>query len=154
MSDRLLDAFDFRGRLGRDGRRRLELKLTLVVILAWVGAILMLMSGAPRALAGLALLPLPAAAVAFVGAGVRRLHDVGLSARTEALKDLGALCLLVGPLIAAAVRPDLPEPAVWALVGLSAATFIALVGVNVVRGRPEWGPGDPGPNRYGPPPPR
>lgn len=122
------------------------------MILAWTSAILMLMSGAPRLLAGLALLPLPAAGLAFVAVAVRRLHDVGRSARAEFVKGMGVLVALAGPLIAAGVTPDLPEPALWALVSLSAAVFIACVGMNVVRGRPEWGPGDPGPNRYGPPP--
>ena len=154
MSDRLIDAFDFRGRLGRKGRRRLELKLSAVVVLAWTAAIFMLIFGAPRLVAGLALLPLPAVGLALIAAGVRRLHDVGLSARAEFAKGLALLIMLVGPLIVAALTPDLPEPVLWALVGLSAAVFVGSVCVSIVRGRPEWGPGDPGPNRYGPPSPR
>ena len=44
-------------------------------------------------------------------------------------------------------------------IGLSAAKAfieagakVVAVGRNMTGGRPEWGPGDPGPNRFGPPP--
>lgn len=152
MSDRLADAFDFQGRLGRDDQRRLELKLGVIAVLAWVTPIALLMAGAPRALAWLPFLALPPAGVAFVAAGVRRLHDVGLGARMEFVRGAGFLIMVLGPLAAAILIPDLPEPFGWVLVGFSAIIFIVALGRNLTGGRPEWGPGDPGPNRFGPPP--
>lgn len=152
MSDRLADAFKFQGRLGRDGQRRLELKLGMIVVLAWVTPIGLLIAGAPRAWAWLPFLALPPVGVAFVAAGVRRLHDVGLSAGMEFVRGVGFLIMVLGPLAVASLTPDLPEPFGWVLVSFSAISFIVAVGRNLTGGRPEWGPGDPGPNRFGPPP--
>ena len=77
---------------------------------------------------------------------------MGLSARMEFFRGVGFLTLVLGPLAAAILTPDLPEPFGWVLVGFSAITFIVAIGRNMTGGRPEWGPGDPGPNRFGPPP--
>ena len=148
MSDRLVDAFDFNGRLGRSGLRRLELKLMAVAIAGGLAPLFLLLGGAPRAIAWLPLGILPVIAVAGAAAGVRRLHDVGRDARPEWLKSFGVFVVVLGPAFAMLAFPDLPEPLVWALLGVSAAILV----IAAFRGRPEWGPGDPGPNRFGPPP--
>lgn len=152
MSDRLVDAFDFHGRLSRNGSRRLAARLMAVALVGWLAPLFLLMAGAPRFIAWLPFSLLPLIAVAGVAASVRRLHDVGRDARLEWLKRLGALILTLGltlaPVFAILAVPDLPAWAVWSLLGVSAAIFVAAV----FRGRPEWGPGDPGPNRFGPPP--
>lgn len=152
MSDRLADAFDFRGRLGRSAKRRLELKPGVILVLATMTPIALLIGGAPRAWAWLPFLAVPPAGAAFLAASIRRLHDVGLSARMEFFRRAGFLVMALGPLAAAILMPDLPETVWWLLIGFSAVTFIVAVGRDLAGGRPEWGPGDPGPNRYGPPP--
>jgi uncharacterized membrane protein YhaH (DUF805 family) len=152
MSDRLADAFDFQGRLGRGGRRRLELKLGVILVLAVMTPIALLIAGVPRALAWIPFLALPPAGVAFLAASVRRLHDVGLSAGMEFVRGFGFLIIVLGPLAAAILMPDLPPPYGWVLVGFPIAALIVASFRNLTGGRPEWGPGDPGPNRFGPPP--
>ena len=152
MSDRLANAFDFHGRLGRTGRARLELKLVLIAVPVTMSPIGLLIAGIPRAWAWLPFLLLPPVLVAFVAASVRRLHDVGLSARMEFVRSLGFLIMVLAPLTAVFLVPDVPEPFIWILVGVSVVTLIVGALRNPFWARPEWGPGDPGPNRFGPPP--
>lgn len=148
MFNRVLDAFDFHGRLSRNGSRRLAAKLMALAVVGWLAPLLLLMGGAPKILAWLPYSLLPLIAVAGAAAGVRRMHDVGRDARFEWLKRLGVLILTLGPVLVILAVPNLPAWVVWVLLSLSAAIFVAVV----FRGRPEWGPGDPGPNRFGPPP--
>jgi len=148
MSDRLGDAFDFHGRLGRKGSRRLAVKLMVIALAGWLAPLFLLLGGAPRIIAWLPFSLLPVIALAGVAAGVRRLHDVGRDAHLEWLKSGGVMMLTLAPVIAILALPDLPSWVIWTLLGVSAAIFVAAV----IRRRPELGPGDPGPNRFGPAP--
>lgn len=148
MAERLIDAFDFNGRLSRSGARRLEARLAAFAVAGCLAPLLLLLGGAPKGIAWLPFGILPVIALAGAAAGVRRLHDVGRDARLEWLKSLGVLVLMAGPVVVVLAFPGLPEPVVWTLLGVSAAILVTAA----LRGRPEWGPGDPGPNRFGPPP--
>lgn len=148
MTGRPVDVFDFNGRLSRSGSRRLAVQLTAFWIAGWLAPLFLLLGGAPRAVAWLPLCVFPFLLVAEAAAGVRRLHDVGRDARSEGLKSLGVFAMILGPLGAVLALPGLPEPLLWTLLGTSAAILAAAA----FRGRPERGPGDPGPNRFGPPP--
>jgi hypothetical protein len=152
MSDRLADAFDFRGRLSFVGRERLSRKLVALAILPVLGPMGLLLLDAPRplALAPLALL-LPLM-VALVAADMRRIHDVNQHAHIVYGRSLLGFAVVVGPLLAAGLLPDIPDWTRLALVGASAAVVLAMIIRQFLRPPIEWRRGDPGPNRFGPPP--
>jgi uncharacterized membrane protein YhaH (DUF805 family) len=151
MSDRLANAFDFQGRLSFVGRQRLERKLLLIAMPGVVGPIFLLMIGVPRAVAAAAALLLAPALIGLVAANVRRLHDVGRHAHRVHLKRWFWLLIISTPVGVALTFPDLPEPARWGLAGVSGVALLASLFIPDMTWT-EWRRGDPGPNRFGPPP--
>jgi len=122
----------------------------LMAIPIWGVPIALLIAVVPRALAGpLFLLILPVL-VALAAANVRRLHDVGLHAHRVFFWRAGGVALVVVPLLIVAFV-EVAEPVSIALLALSGATILASL-MRLVWIQPEWMPGDPGPNEFGPPP--
>lgn len=151
MSDRLANAFDFRGRLSFVGRQRLERKLLLLAMPGVVGPIFLLMIGAPRPVAGAAALILVPALIGLAAANVRRLHDVGCHAHRVHLKRWIWLLIISTPVGLAITFPNLPEPTLWSLAGLSGVALLASLFIRDLTWT-EWRRGEPGTNRFGPPP--
>ena len=151
MSDRLANAFDFSGRLSRGGRARLERKVMLIGSLGVVGPVFLLTIGTPRPVAAVPALLLIPLLMALAASGVRRLHDVGRHAHRVYLKRLVRLAITITPLGIAGAFPALPIPVLWSLVGLSGVALLASLFIRDL-GWTEWRRGDPGPNRFGPPP--
>ena len=152
MSDRLADAFDFRGRLSFVGRERLSRKLGGLIVASVAGSLLLLVVGVPRAVAVAPLILIPPLLVALFVADVRRIHDVNQHAHIVYARAVFGLALVLGPLLAAAFTPDIPDWARIALVGLSVTVGIVTSIQGFGRQPIEWRRGDPGPNRFGPPP--
>ncbi len=153
MSDRLADTFNFKGRLSRGGQRRIQYKLLAFALVGWVAPLLLLIAGAPGVLAMIPFVILPIVALGLVAAAVRRFHDVDLHAHREMLIYILGTATVIGPFVIIAMVPDLPQPIAYGLMGLSVLTLLAGFMANL-RGRPEWGPGDPDTNEFGPPPSR
>ena len=143
--------FDFRGRLTRSDMIRLERKALFAAMLGIVAPVLLLIFGVPPALALLPALVLIPIMVAGAALNFRRLHDVGRHAHRVYAKRVVFCAALAVPLAAIIALPGLSEPAAWTLIGV---TLGALVMSFFVRdlGLTEWRRGDPGPNRFGPPP--
>lgn len=144
------DVLAFRGRLTRLGYWRWQ--LALVVIGAGLGyaPVAVTMAGGPRWLSALAFAPMAIALAASVGVAARRLHDRGHSVGwlivfSLAPWGLGGLSIWLteGP---ALVEQTWAAPAALAasLVSLALSVW-GLVEIGLLRG-------DPGPNRFGPPP--
>jgi hypothetical protein len=152
MSDRLADAFDFRGRLSFVGRERLSRKLTALTIPVIVGPLFLLVFGMPRAVALTPLILLPPLLVAFVAADMRRIHDVNQHAHIVYGRAVLGLTLVLGLLLTGLFIPDIPDWTRISLVGLSAVVWLAATIRGFARLPIEWRRGDPGPNRFGPPP--
>lgn len=151
MSDRLADAFDFRGRISFAGRERLTRKLGALMVASVAGALLLLTFGVPRAVAAAPFALVPPLLVALFAADVRRIHDVNQHAHIVYARAAFGLALVLGPLLAAAFTPDIPGWARIALVGMSAVVGIVTSIQGFARAPIEWRRGDPGPNRFGPP---
>ena len=152
MSDRLADAFDFRGRLSFVGRERLTRKLGALMVASVAVPLLLLVGGVPRAVAAAPLVLILPILVALFAADVRRIHDVNQHAHIVYARSAFGLALVLGPLLAAAFTPDIPDWARIALVGLSAVVGLVTTIQGFGRQPIEWRRGDPGPNRFGPPP--
>ncbi|MEY4555190.1 MAG: hypothetical protein RL093_309 [Pseudomonadota bacterium] len=152
MSDRLADAFDFRGRISFVGRERLTRKLGVLLVVSVAGPLLLLAFGVPRAVAVVPFVLIPPLLVALFAADVRRIHDVNQHAHIVYARSVFGLALVLGPLVAAAFTPDIPDWARIALVGLSVAVGIVTSIQGFARAPIEWRRGDPGANRFGPPP--
>jgi uncharacterized membrane protein YhaH (DUF805 family) len=151
MSDRLANAFDFRGRLSFVGRQRLERKLLLIALPGVVGPIFLLIVGVSPPIAGAAALFLIPAVVGLAAANVRRLHDVGRPAHRVYLKRLISLLIVATPVAVAISRPDLPELVLRGLTGFSGVALLASLFIRDLTWT-EWLRGEPGSNRFGPPP--
>lgn len=151
MSDRLANAFDFRGRLSFVGRQRLERKLLAVALIPFVGcaALIMLNLRQWAALPFLLLVPLP---IALVAAHVRRLHDLGLGAGAVSIRHFLVLILIATPVAAALLVTELPDWARLALAAVSVVVVVATALRSLFVLPLDWRRGDPGPNRFGPPP--
>jgi len=150
MSQAIRDALAFRGRLTRLGYWRWQLALVLVTAGFAYAPIAVAMAGGPRRFSALAFAPMAIALIAAVGVVTRRLHDRGRSVGWLALFTLApwGLALLS---IWLAESPELAEYS-WAPSAALTASLVSLA-LNV------WGfveigllRGDPGPNRFGPPP--
>ena len=152
MSDRLADAFDLRGRLSFVGRERLTRKLGALMVASVAVPLLLLIVGVPRAVAAAPLGLILPILVALFAADVRRIHDVNQHAHIVYARSVFGLALVLGPLLAAAFTPDIPDWARIALVGLSAVVGIVTTIQGFARPPIEWRRGDPRPNRFGPPP--
>jgi MFS family permease len=152
MSDRLTDAFDFRGRLSFGGRERLSRKLLILAAFPILGPIILLMLGAARALAVAPLILLLPLAVADVAADVRRIHDLNQHAHLIYGRALFNFAMVVGPALAAILASGIPDGLRLAFAALSAAAFLIVTVRHFLRPPIEWRRGDPGPNRFGPPP--
>lgn len=144
------NALTFRGRLTRLGYWRWQVALVVVSAVNAYGAVAVAMSGGPRWLSALVFAPFAIALVAAIGVVARRLHDRG--------RGLGwLLFFLVGPWGLAALSVWLAEGRVfaedsWAAPASFGAALLSLVfnlwafvEIGLLRG-------DPGPNRFGPPP--
>ena len=152
MSDRLADAFDFRGRISFVGRERLSRKLGALMVPTVAGPLVLLIVGVPRAVAVTPFVLLLPLMVALFAADVRRIHDVNQHAHIVYARSVFGLALVLGPLLAAAFTPDIPDWGRIALVGLSAVVGLVTTIQGFARAPIEWRRGDPGPNRFGPPP--
>ncbi len=152
MSDRLADAFDFRGRLSFVGRERLSRKLVALAILPILGPMGLLLLEVPRALALAPLTLLLPLAAALLAADVRRIHDVNQHAHIVYGRSVLGIALIVGPLLAAALLPDIPDWVRLALTAVSALLLLAMTIRHFSIPPIEWRRGTPGPNRFGPPP--
>lgn len=151
MSDRLADAFDFKGRLSFAGRQRLERKLLALALLPLLTAAVLIMLGLRQwaALAFLLLLPLP---VALAAAHVRRMHDLGLEAGAVLVRHLLAFGLFAAPAALALIAVSLPDWARLALTATSALVILTGIARSLFVLPLDWRRGDPGPNRFGPAP--
>ena len=144
------DVLAFRGRLTRLGYWRWQ--LALVVIGAGLGyaPVAVAMAGGPRWLSALAFAPMLIALIVSVGVVTRRLHDRG--------RGVGWLAVfMLTPWSLAALSIWLTQgPGVfdqsWAPTAALAASLVSLalnlwgfVEIGLLRGNP-------GPNRFGPPP--
>jgi uncharacterized membrane protein YhaH (DUF805 family) len=146
------DALAFRGRLTRLGYWRWQMALVVLSAGFAYGAVAVAMGGGPRWLSALVFAPMLIAVVAGVGVVARRLHDRGRGVRW-------LIAFLVGPWGLAALSIWLPQHApvadqAWTTPAVLATALLSLV-LNV------WGfveigvlRGQPGPNRFGPPPPK
>lgn len=152
MSDRLADAFDFTGRLSFVGRERLSRKLVALAILPVVGPMVLFVFGAPRELALAPLVLLLPLMAALLAADVRRIHDVNQHAHVVYGLGVLGLAVTISPLLAAAALRDIQDWVRLCLVGLSVLVFVGLMIRQFMRQPIEWRRGDPGPNRFGPPP--
>ena len=151
MSDRLVKAFGFSGRLSFAGRQRLERKLRLIAVLSGAGPIFLFMIGAPAPVGGAAALLFVPVVIGSAAANVRRLHDVGRDAHRVYLKRLVWLAIIAAPVSVAIFRPDLPEQVRWGLAGISAVSTLIGLFIRDLTWT-EWLRGEPGPNRFGPAP--
>ena len=151
MSDQLGSAFDFSGRLSFAGRQRLERKLLLIFVAGIAGPVFLLTIGVSPPFAGVAALLLVPALIGLCAASVRRLHDVGRHAHRVYLKRSVWLLMVGAPAAAVLAIPDLPPPVLWGLVGLSGMALLSGLFIRDLIWA-EWLRGEPGPNRFGPPP--
>lgn len=143
------DSLAFRGRLTRLGYWRWQVALVVIMAAFAYGAIAVAMGGGPRWLSALVFAPVAIAGIAAVGVIARRLHDRG--------RGVGWLMVfLLTPWGLAALSIWLTEGSAmlehWAPpVSLAAALLSFLfnvwgfVEIGVLRGQP-------GQNRFGPPP--
>lgn len=152
MSDRLADAFDFTGRLSFVGRERLSRKLVALAILPILGPMGLLLLDVPRAFALVPLILLLPLMAALVAADMRRLHDVNQHAHIVYGRSFLGFAVAVGPLLAAALLANISDWARLALAGSSVVLMLAMIIRQFLRPPIEWRRGDPGPNRFGPPP--
>lgn len=146
------DALAFRGRLTRLGYWRWQMAFALMTAGFAYGAVAVAIGGGPRWLSALVFAPLIVAVVAAVGVVARRLHDRGRDARW-------LMVFLLAPWSLTALSIWLSEGDVfveqsWAMPAAAAAALLSLlfnvwafVEIGLLRGQP-------GPNRFGPPPPR
>lgn len=152
MSDRIADCLKFNGRLSLIGAWRLQRKLLLVAMVGWGAPIALLLNGAPRAVALAPFSILVVLAVAFAGAHVRRLHDVGRHAHQEIARQLLAVGMTLGPLVAIVVMPRMPAIFSGLLCVIALGSLIFSIARSEPGGPPTWRRGDPEPNAFGPPP--
>lgn len=147
------DALAFRGRLTRLGYWRWQMTFALITAGFAYGAVAVAISGGPRWLSALVFAPMALALIAAVGVVARRLHDRGRGTRW-------LVVFLLAPWSLAALSIWFSEGGVfveqqsWAAPAAAAAALLSLlfnlwafVEIGLLRGQP-------GPNRFGPPPPQ
>jgi len=144
------DALAFRGRLTRLGYWRWQIALALITAGFAYGAVAVAIGGGPRWLSALVFAPMVVALIAAVGVVARRLHDRGRGTRW-------LVVFLLAPWSLTALSIWLSEGRVfveqsWVMPAAAAAALLSLlfnlwafVEIGLLRGQP-------GPNRFGPPP--
>ena len=150
MIQAIRDSLAFRGRLTRLGYWRWQMAMAIVGAGFVYGAVAVTMGGGPRWLSALVLAPMAIAVIAAIGVVARRLHDRGRGALWLAVFlfmpwSLAALSIWLSeaPLL---VEQAWAPPAAFAAALLSLLFNLwGLLEVGLLRGQP-------GPNRFGPPP--
>ena len=150
MGQAIVDTLAFRGRLTRLGYWRWQLAFLVIGAGLAYGSVAVAIAGGPRWLSALVFAPMAVTLIAAVGVVARRLHDRGRGGRwiivfVAAPWGLAALSiwLIEGP-TDLDYRWAVPTALAASLASL-AVNLWAFVEIGLLRG-------DPGPNRFGPPP--